>query len=245
MVSWIIALAGYFAVGLTLVFIGSAARLRRNELQNLEWHAHGQARWKLIAFSCAIGLGIVVLWPAMVVSAARTEAASKARFGLLDPHPDEPSAALDRWVSEVQSRFSSSLFSEDYREISSRLPWTDGEHFGSRLEQLGYVVTGFATGSEGEELAVAVPVLGIGLPFALTKLRGRAGSLPTPHRHAEGAISVDPLQNGLKFRLPPKPDDEVWHFSSSLDSWKRLAGRAGLALLRERTVIDAYVTLMS
>ncbi len=53
------------------------------------------------------------------------------------------------------------------------------------------------------------------------------------------------LQHGLKFRLPTKPDDEVWQFSSSPDSWEHLAGRAGLALIRGRTVIDAYVTLMS
>lgn len=245
MAPWIMALAGYFVVGLTFVFVGPAARLRRNELETLEWQAHDQARWKLTAFSCAIALGIILLWPALVVSAARTEAASKADFGLRDPHPVEPSGASDRWVSEVQSRYSNSLPFEDYREISAKLPWSDHEHFDSRLAQLGYVVTGFASGSEGEELAVTVPVLGIGMPFALTRLRGRAGSLPTPRRAAEGKISLDPLQHGLKFRLPTKPDDEVWQFSSSPDSWEHLAGRAGLALVRERTVVDAYVTLMS
>jgi hypothetical protein len=134
---------------------------------------------------------------------------------------------------------------EDYQEFSSKLPWTDREHFDSRLAQMGFVVTGFATGREGQELAVAIPVLEIGMPFALTTLRGRAGSLPATHPPATGEISLDPLQHGPKFRLPPKPDDEVWQFSSSPDSWEHLAGRAGLALVREGTVIDAYVTMMN
>lgn len=245
MAPWIIALAGYFALGLTFVFIGPAARLRRNELENLVWQAHDQARWKLIAFSCAIALGVIILWPALVVSAARTEAASKPHFGLRDPDPVEPSGASDRWVSEVQSRYSNSLPLEDYREISSKLPWTDREHFDSRLAQLGYVVTGFATGPDNQALAVAFPVLGIGMPVAMTRQRGKAGALPPPRLPREGEISVDPLQHGLRFRLPMKPDDEVWEFSSSPDSWEHLAGRAGLALVRDRTVVDAYVTLMS
>ena len=246
MVSWIIALAaGYFAVGLTFVFAGPAARLRRYELESLECQADDQPRWKLIAFSYAIALTIIVLWPALVVSAARTEAGSKVHFGLRDPQPVEPSAALDRCVSEIQTKYSSSLPFEDYRKLRSELPSADRVHFDSWLAQLGYVVTGFATGPDGQEFAVAVPVLGIGMPFALTKLRGRAGSPPSPHRPAEGQVSLDPLQHGLKFRLPPKPEDEVWQFSSSSDSWAHLAGRAGLALIRERTVIDAYVTMMS
>jgi hypothetical protein len=117
MVPWMIALAGYFAAGLTFVFAGPAARLRRCELENLEWQAHHQARWKLIAFSSGLALGIIIIWPVLVVSAARTEAGSKSQSGLRDPHPVEPSATLDRWVSEVQTRYSSSLPLEDYQKI--------------------------------------------------------------------------------------------------------------------------------
>jgi hypothetical protein len=214
-------------------------------MESLERQAHDQPRWKLIAFSSAVALGIILLWPVLVVSAARTEAGAKANFGLRDPHPVEPSATLDRWISEVQTRYSTSLPLEDYQKISAKLPWTDREHFDSRLARLGYVVTGFATGPDSQEFAVSVPVLGIGMPFALTKLRGKAGSLPAPRLPREGEISLDPLQHGLDFGLPTKPDDEVWEFSSSSDSWEHLAGRAGLALVRERIVIDAYVTLMN
>jgi hypothetical protein len=126
-----------------------------------------------------------------------------------------------------------------------KLPWSDRERFDRRLAQLGYVVTGFASDPQGQKLAVAVSVLKIGIPFALTRLRGRADSLPTPRRLAEDEVSLDPLHHGLSFQLPPKPDDEVWEFSSSQDSWAHLAGRAGLALVRERTVIDAYITMMN
>ncbi len=267
MVTWMIALASYFAVGLVLIFIGPAARLRRHEHEKLGWQAHDQP-WQQILFSYATAIGIIILWPVLIVSAARTEAASKIYFDLLNPRPVEPSAALDHSISDIQNRYSNSLPFEDYREIVSKLPWTDREHFDSRLAQLGYAVTDFATDPQGQNLAVAVPVLRIGMPFALTRLRGRADSLPAQRRvaqnvgelqekrHAEPSrrgrpyrggneISLDPLHHGLSFRLPPKPDDEVWEFSSSQDSWAHLAGRAGLALVRERTIIDAYITMMN
>jgi hypothetical protein len=236
---------GYFAVGLALVFVGPTARLRRSEQEELRWQAHNQPRWKLIAFSCAIALGINILWPVMVISAARTEAASKVDFDIFQPRSVQPSAALDRVVSDIRNRYSNALPFEDYQEIASKLPWSDREHFDSRLAKLGYVVTGFATGPERQEFAVAVSVLKIGMPFDLTRLRGRADSLPVPRKLAENEISLDPLHGGHSFRLPPKPDDEIWEFSSSQDSWAHLAGRAGLALVRERTVIDAYVTMMN
>jgi hypothetical protein len=245
MVPWMIVVAGYFAAGLALVFVGPAARLRRREQEKLEWQAYDQPQWKLTVFSYAIAFGIIILWPVLIVSAARTEAASKVDFDLLHPRSVEPSAALDRWVSDIQNRYSNALPFEDYREIASKLPWTDREHFDSRLAQLGYVVTGFARNPQGQDLAVAVAVLKIGIPFALTRLRDRADSLPARRRLAENEISLDPLHHGLSFELPPKPDDEVWEFSSSRDSWEHLAGRAGLALVRERTVIDAYVTMMN
>jgi hypothetical protein len=181
MVPWMIVAVSYFAVGLVLVFVGPAARLRRGEQKKLEWQAYDQPRWKLIAFSCAIALGIIILWPVLIVSAARTEVASKVDFDLLHPRSIEPLAALDRWVSHIQNRYSNALPFGDYREIACKLPWSDREHFDSRLAQLGYVVTGFASNPQGQELAVAISVLKIGIPFALTRLRGRADSLPTPH----------------------------------------------------------------
>jgi hypothetical protein len=36
-------------------------------------------------------------------------------------------------------------------------------------------------------------------------------------------------------------DDEVWVFSSDAESWRHMGGRAGLARVRKRIVIDAFV----
>jgi hypothetical protein len=224
--TWITALAFYFAVGFILIFVGPAARLLHRERVRLEWQAYDQPRWKLTAFSSAIALGIVLFWPILVVSAARAESASKE--DLLVPRSVEPSAELDRWVSEVQEQFGTSLPYEAYREIVSKLAWTDHEHFDKRLAQFG-TISGYAKGPEGQDFAVAVSALNVGMPFTLTKLLSAAGSLPTQR----------------SFRVLPEPEDEIWQFSSSQGSWEHLAGRAGLALVREKTVIDAYVTIMN
>ena len=84
MVPWMIAVAGYFAVGLALIFVGPAARLRRHEQEKLEPQAHNIPRWKLIAFSYAIALGIIILWPVLIVSAARTEASMNKPVTAMD-----------------------------------------------------------------------------------------------------------------------------------------------------------------
>ncbi len=39
--------------------------------------------------------------------------------------------------------------------------------------------------------------------------------------------------------------DEIWEFSSSVDSWNHLAGRAGLALIRRGKAIDCIVTILN
>ena len=157
-----------------------------------------------------------------------------------------PSAELDRYVSEVRIRYSNSLPIEAYTEIESKLPWKDRDHFDQRLTELGYVITGFATTSEGQALAVAMSVLRLGIPMTLVRMRGRADSLsPRPHRAKKNQKFFDPLRYGFSFQVTPRPDDEIWEFSSSLESWQYLAGRAGAALVRDGTVIDACVTALN
>ena len=39
--------------------------------------------------------------------------------------------------------------------------------------------------------------------------------------------------------------DEIWEFSSSAASWDHLAGRAGLALVRNGNAIDCIVTIIN
>ena len=39
--------------------------------------------------------------------------------------------------------------------------------------------------------------------------------------------------------------DELWSFNSPADSWRHLAGRSGIALVRNGEVIQALLTMMS
>ena len=40
-------------------------------------------------------------------------------------------------------------------------------------------------------------------------------------------------------------DDEVWVFSSDAESWRHMGGRAGLARVRKRVVIGAFVMVLN
>jgi hypothetical protein len=42
-----------------------------------------------------------------------------------------------------------------------------------------------------------------------------------------------------------RPGDELWTFSSSAKSWRSLAGRAGIALVRNGTPIETLVSVMN
>jgi hypothetical protein len=68
---WMIALTGYFTVGLILAFVGPAARERRREQRKTELDTNNPPRWKLRAFAFALIGGIVLLWPYLALSAAR------------------------------------------------------------------------------------------------------------------------------------------------------------------------------
>jgi hypothetical protein len=69
---WMISLTAYFAIGLTLAFVGSAARERRREQRKIELDTRNPSRWKIRAFAFAKITGIVLLWPYLAVSAARS-----------------------------------------------------------------------------------------------------------------------------------------------------------------------------
>jgi hypothetical protein len=52
-------------------------------------------------------------------------------------------------------------------------------------------------------------------------------------------------QKWEEFKAAMLPGDELWAFSSPADSWKHLAGRSGIALVRGGVPIRIIVTLMS
>jgi len=39
--------------------------------------------------------------------------------------------------------------------------------------------------------------------------------------------------------------DTVWEFSSPPESWRNMAGRAGVALVRDGAIIDVIITMMN
>lgn len=49
----------------------------------------------------------------------------------------------------------------------------------------------------------------------------------------------------VQFRDKVQPGDEIWRFSSPIESWEHLAGRGGIALVRAGKVIATITTMMS
>jgi hypothetical protein len=157
-----------------------------------------------------------------------------------------PSEACERLLDEVRATYAGSVPFEVYWSLPvERLPYDDRAHFRRALAASDYMVTGFATGPDGRDLPAAAKVAGIGMPLRLTRLRGTAHVLPeVPTLPEEGRLP-DPLRGGLRFSIATIAEDEVWEFWSSTESWRMLMGRGGLALVRDRTVVDAYVTIMN
>jgi hypothetical protein len=65
-------------------------------------------------------------------------------------------------------------------------------------------------------------------------------------RTSAGAVAFG-LQNGQwrELRGLMRDGDEMWEYCSSADSWKHLAGRAGIALVRKGQIVDAITTAMN
>ena len=65
----------------------------------------------------------------------------------------------------------------------------------------------------------------------------RLGTEPVPFgfQNAHWRALLDQISGG----------DKIWGFSSSLESWNALAGREGIALVRNGEIIAAIVTKMS
>jgi hypothetical protein len=59
--------------------------------------------------------------------------------------------------------------------------------------------------------------------------------VPFGYQNAVWRTLVESMQEG----------DELWEYCSSDDSWEHLAGRAGIALVRNGEVIDSILTVMN
>jgi hypothetical protein len=48
-----------------------------------------------------------------------------------------------------------------------------------------------------------------------------------------------------RFKAELRAGDQLWTFSSSAESWRMLAGRAGIVLYREGQPVRQFITLMN
>lgn len=48
-----------------------------------------------------------------------------------------------------------------------------------------------------------------------------------------------------QFKAAMRPGDELYRFSTSSDSWAHLAGRAGIALVRNGEIAKTIITMMN
>jgi len=222
-------LAVYLAIGLLFVFAGPIARNRKRERVEREWDQL-HTTWKSIIHFFSIALGVFVLWP-LFLSRRRGE--------------------VQNWIRAIQKRHASSLPHDVYQQIMACLPQARRADFQKRLSELGYVVTGLVKDVEGTEIAIAVTSLSVTSPFTgipLTLIQ----QLATDTASWPRASRMWHLGSADSHSLPPEirewlthSDDEIWEFSSDQRSWQNFTGRGGLARVRNRVVIETYVTVLS
>lgn len=64
---------------------------------------------------------------------------------------------------------------------------------------------------------------------------------PTSLAHANVAY-MDEFLHMIEVK---QSGDEMWRFSSPKEDWRKMIGRAGIALVRDKTVVYAIVTMMN
>ncbi|GEM_PF-3111389 len=228
MIQWAI-LAVYFAIGLLFVFTGPIARGRQRERIEREWD-QSRRSWKSKIGSFSIALGAFIFWPLFL---------------------SRKSGEVQNWVRSIQERHTGSLPHNAYQEVMAHLPQSRRADFQKQLSELGYVVTGLVKDVEGTGFAIAITRLSVTSPFSdipltlVQRLAPDISSWPLASRMWH-------LGNDDSRSLPPKirgwlthSDDEIWEFLSDQRSWENLAGRGGLARVRNRVVIEIYVTVLS
>ncbi len=80
----------------------------------------------------------------------------------------------------------------------------------------------------------AVPAEWLDTPISVEEANADYGT-PTSGVHADWE----------RLQAEMQPGDKLVRFASPADSWRNMAGRAGVALVRDGMVIDAFVTMMN
>lgn len=132
--------------------------------------------------------------------------------------------AIDLLV-KIRSRYSKSLSLEQCKELYDAVPLEDIECVDHELSKSGYVVTGCAWTTDGQDVAVSIKRARNG-PFVLTKL-----------------LNENANSRFLAAWLPLQANDAVWAFSSV--SHGSLHGHSGIALVRGGVLIDETILVMA
>jgi hypothetical protein len=117
------------------------------------------------------------------------------------------------------------------------------------LMTAAYFVTPGATQSASLSTAVTYPIEWLDERLTLEEIERKYTAKPDGLDSISAAALNKPFgyQNArweaLKARM--QPGDELWTFASPADSWKHLAGRAGIALVRDNKMVDAIVTILN
>ena len=88
-------------------------------------------------------------------------------------------------------------------------------------------------------------------PIFLRSWFPREKHIPDPKRDVPKGWLVRRLSDGEtalqrpRFRSRVQEGDEVWEFNSPAHFWEHLAGRAGIALVRNGEVVDSIITSMN
>jgi hypothetical protein len=108
--------------------------------------------------------------------------------------------------------------------------------------------------SAGQRQAYETPSTGEArdvIPKAWLERRTTVEEAERKHLVTDKRLGAKPVPFGFmyekwaRFKGQLREGDELWEFSSSEESWRHLAGRAGICIVRKGRIIDSIVTRLN
>ncbi|MGH9351358.1 MAG: hypothetical protein ACRD2G_04230 [Terriglobia bacterium] len=112
---------------------------------------------------------------------------------------------------------------------------------GITVNKTGWVST-LGPYAERGELFLTEQIVGAEAARVKERMRREKARLVT-RSSARWYEDPKPIDRPLYFE--PLPEDQVWRFTTSEESWRHLAGRSGYALVRNGVVVCDLVAVMS
>ena len=100
--------------------------------------------------------------------------------------------------------------------------------------------------SEGIKKGVIVDLAAAGQAITHSVEKAEQAHLVTDKRLGPKPVPFGVINSRWEtLKATMRPGDELWEFESPGESWEKLAGRAGLCIMREGQIIDAVITRMN